>query len=128
MFTTVCSILFFSAALGADDPAATEFFEKEIRPLLVEKCQTCHNATKTSSGLKLLDRDSILKGGERGPAIVPGKVDESLLLQAINYGGELKMPPKGKLADAEIAKIQRWIELGAPWPATRQGSGLSTLR
>src|SRR5579859_3899316 len=69
--------------LRAEEPAAIEFFEKEIRPLLVERCQPCHNAKKSSGGLKLTDQASILKGGDSGPAVVPGKADESLLIQAV---------------------------------------------
>lgn len=114
-----------------DDPAALVFFEKEIRPLLVEKCQSCHNPKKSRGGLRLTDRESILQGGDSGPAIVSGNPDQSLLMRAIHYQDEPKMPPTKKLADAEIAKLQRWISLGAPWseattvPASRAGSSFT---
>lgn len=97
----------------ADD----EFFEKRIRPILVEHCQKCHGDKKTKGGLRLTDRDSAIKGGDTGAAILPGKPDDSLLIKAIDYTGELKMPPEGKLSDSEIEKLKRWVMLGAPWPA-----------
>ncbi|WP_020471118.1 PSD1 and planctomycete cytochrome C domain-containing protein [Zavarzinella formosa] len=115
------SILFFLLSatfpLNAAEPAA-EFFEQEIRPILVEHCQECHSPKKTKGGLRLMSRAELLKGGDSGPAIVPGKPKESLLLQAISYqgGGELRMPPKGKLPDAAIGKLTKWVEQGAVWP------------
>src|SRR5262249_54166404 len=99
-------------------PAALEFFEREIRPLLVERCQACHSEKKTRGGLRLTGRAAALKGGERGPAFVPGKPEESLLIKAIGYTDDLKMPPAGKLSAAEIGKLKRWVALGAPWPDT----------
>ncbi|MFI5460363.1 MAG: PSD1 and planctomycete cytochrome C domain-containing protein [Isosphaerales bacterium] len=105
------------SSLRADEPAATEFFEKEVRPLLVERCQPCHNAQKSKNGLRLTDREAILKGGDGGQAVVPGKPEESLLIRAVRYLDEPKMPPKKRLSDADIAKLQRWVALGAPWPA-----------
>ena len=66
-------------------------------------------------GLRLDSREALLKGGTRGPAIVPGKPAESLLLRAVRQDGTLRMPPSGKLKDAEIAALAQWIEMGAPW-------------
>src|SRR4051812_35990858 len=77
------------------EASALEFFEKEIRPLLADKCQSCHGDEKRRGGLRLTSRDLALKGGERGPAVVPGKPGESLLLRAVEQQGDLKMPPKG---------------------------------
>jgi hypothetical protein len=68
-------------------------------------------------GLRLDSREALLKGGTRGPAIVPGKPAESLLLRAVRQDGTLRMPPSGKLKDAEIAVLAQWIEMGAPWGA-----------
>ena len=108
----------------ADEPDALAFFEKEVRPLLIERCQPCHNAEKSKNGLRLTDRESMLKGGDSGPAVVPGKPEESLLIRAVRYLEEPKMPPKKRLSDANIAKLLRWVTLGAPWPAsdTKQSS------
>jgi hypothetical protein len=111
-----CCFSSHALAAGSGDPSAAEFFEKEIRPILAQKCQSCHGAKKTRGGLRLLSRDLILKGGDSGPVVVPSRPDQSLLLQAIEYQGDLKMLPKGKLSRAEIARLKRWIVLGAPWP------------
>ena len=105
----------------ADDPGAVEFFEKAIRPILAEKCQKCHGGDKTKGGLSLTGRESVLKGGDSGPAAVPGKPRESLLIEAVEHRGELKMPPKGKLTPGEIDRLGRWIELGLPWPEAHAG-------
>ncbi len=101
---------------GAPDPAAVEFFEKDIRPLIAEKCQSCHGEKKTSGGLILTSRAAVIKGGDSGPAVVPGKPAESLLLKAVSHTGDLKMPPKMKLTAKEIEKLTLWVTLGAVWP------------
>ncbi|MFY7953535.1 MAG: DUF1549 domain-containing protein, partial [Armatimonadaceae bacterium] len=104
--------------LSAPGRAADDHFEKYVRPLMVEKCQSCHGAEKAKGGLRLDSRAALLKGGDSGPAAVPGKPGQSLLVKAIGYTGELKMPPKAKLSDTEIALLSRWIESGAVWPDT----------
>ncbi len=99
------------------DPAAMEFFEKQVRPVLVEKCLACHGAEKPKGGLRLDTRDAVLKGGQSGAAIVVGKPKDALLLKAISHADkDLKMPPSGKLSDRDIAALTKWVELGAPWP------------
>src|SRR4051812_1129385 len=97
------------------------FFERDVRPILVERCYSCHSgqAKKTKGGLNLDLKDGWVKGGDRGPAVEPGKPDESLLIQAVRYEDEdLRMPPKGKLAGREIAVLTRWVAMGAPDPRT----------
>src|SRR3954466_9917127 len=89
------------------DPSAFEFFEREVRPLLVGRCQECHGARKQKGGLRLDSRASGLAGGSTGPAVVPGKARESLLIDAINYGELYQMPPKSKLLANEIAVLTR---------------------
>jgi hypothetical protein len=106
-----------SRAADKPDPATAEFFEKEIRPLLTERCFKCHGGEKTRGSLKLTSRATLLQGGDSGPAAVPGDPDKSLLLQAVRHDG-LKMPPKEKLKDQEIEKLTRWVKLGLPWPET----------
>jgi Protein of unknown function (DUF1553)/Protein of unknown function (DUF1549)/Planctomycete cytochrome C len=108
---------------AGDDPAAVEFFESKVRPLLVNRCQSCHGGGKAKGGLRLESRASALTGGDTGPAIVPGKPDESLMVEAIKYGDDIKMPPKSKLPPDEIAVITRWVEQGAPWPVARDSNG-----
>src|SRR5947209_1786871 len=104
-------------ARGPDDGIA--FFESKIRPVLIEKCYSCHSerAEKLKGGLKLDTRAGIRQGGDSGPAVVPGKPDESTLLQAIGHTDAFsKMPPKEKLPDPVIAEFRRWVEMGAPDP------------
>jgi Protein of unknown function (DUF1553)/Protein of unknown function (DUF1549)/Planctomycete cytochrome C len=104
-------------AAESASPASAEFFEKHIRPLLVSRCHECHGDGKVKGGLHITSRAKLLEGGDTGPALVPGKPDQSLLIQAVRYPSDgLKMPPKGKLSDADIAKLTRWVEMGAPWP------------
>ncbi|HEX4132400.1 MAG TPA: DUF1553 domain-containing protein [Pirellulales bacterium] len=104
-----------AAPIGAAEPSAEDlkFFEEQVRPILAEHCWKCHGSQKQKGGLRLDSRPAALHGGESGPAIVPGKSAESLLIEAINYAS-FEMPPSGKLADEQIATLTRWIELGAP--------------
>jgi len=97
------------------DPAAVEFFEKRVRPILVERCLGCHGPQKQKGELRLDSRAALLSGGASGPAVEPGKVEESLLVSAINYGEPYHMPPKSKLPDDEIEALTRWVAQGAPW-------------
>jgi hypothetical protein len=105
---------------------AEDFFEKSVRPILAERCLSCHGGPaktakrkgKIRGGLDLSSRAKILEGGDSGPAIVPGNVEDSLLVRAIRYHDEPRMPPDRRLGDAEIRSLSRWIEQGAPWPGT----------
>jgi cytochrome c553 len=104
---------------AGDAPAAdVEFFEKKVRPLLVEQCFSCHGNGKTKGGLDASSRAGLLKGGDSGAAIVPGEPEKSLLIQAVKQTGELKMPPKSKLTPADTDALTQWIQRGAAWPAT----------
>ncbi|HEV7221502.1 MAG TPA: c-type cytochrome domain-containing protein [Pirellulales bacterium] len=103
----------------AADEAGIEFFEKRIRPVLVERCYECHNSRdKREGGLALDHREGLLQGGDSGEAVVAGKPDESLLISAIDHSSaELRMPQGGpKLSAAVIADFAKWIKLGAPDP------------
>ena len=82
---------------------------------MAENCYSCHGAKKQKGGLRLDSLEAILKGGESGPAVVPGKPEESLLVSAINYAGP-EMPPTGKLPPEKVALLTRWVASGAPWP------------
>ncbi len=109
-------------------PAAIEFFEARIRPVLVEKCVKCHGPKKQSGGLRLDSRESLLKGGDSGPAAVAANPDASLLIQAVAHTHpELKMPPSGKLSEPSIALLRQWVTLGVPWSpsAPTQAAGAS---
>ena len=101
---------------GADRQAATEFFEKKIRPLLVQHCDECHSTDKAdeSGHLALDNRAALLAGGTRGPIVIGGKPDESLLIKAVRYlDPKLQMPPDGKLAEADVELLSKWVRDGA---------------
>jgi hypothetical protein len=94
------------------------FFESRIRPVLAGTCFACHGGKKTSGGLRVDSREALLKGGGRGPAVVPGDVSASLVLRALRHvSGDLRMPPENKLPDQTIADFETWVRQGAPWPA-----------
>ena len=114
----VCGVL--SAQQGPGDgfsPSDIRFFENEVRPILSAQCAACHNDKLRTSGLSLANREGILTGGNRGEAATPGSPDDSLLVHAIRYDNDLKMPPSGKLVPTELAALTRWVELGLPWPS-----------
>jgi hypothetical protein len=105
------------AAQTADEKArVAEFFEKKIRPVLVESCQRCHGAKKQSADIRLDRRDTMMKGNDDGPIVVPGQPDKSRLIQALRHQGEIKMPPKEKLPGPVIDDFVAWVEHGAYWP------------
>ena len=95
------------------------FFEAKIRPVLVEKCYSCHSAAAKNlrGGLLLDTKQGLLAGGDSGPAIEAGKPDESLLIQALRFEG-FEMPPSGKLPAQVIADFEHWVRIGAPDPRT----------
>lgn len=96
-----------------------EFFEKRIRPILVERCYECHSVEsgKSKGGLRVDSREALRRGGETRPAVVPGDLERSLILEAIRYGNQdLKMPPKGRLTEGVVADFEAWIKVGAPDP------------
>ncbi len=98
------------------------FFEKNVRPILIERCYECHSAAKKiKGGLALDTRDATRKGGETGAAIVPGKPSESRLIEAVRYQNrDLQMPPKSPLAAGEVKALEQWIAMGAPDPRTSE--------
>jgi len=108
--------LWLTNSVGQSDEG-TDFFEKKIRPVLVQHCYKCHGEKKQESDLRLDLYQEMLRGGATGPAVVPGNPRESLLLHTIGYEDEeLQMPPDGKLPDQILADFRRWIEMDAPHP------------
>ena len=104
------------AAVPVADPIAAEFFEKQVRPVLVEHCVKCHGGEKTRGGLKLTTREGLQKGGELGAVVAPDRPADSLLLQAVRYKNDkLQMPPDRKLPQAKIDALTKWVEMGTPW-------------
>ncbi len=113
MFVLTASLV-LAVPLSAQD--ARSQFETEVRPLLVKRCLGCHGAG-AMSGLRLDSRESILKGGNSGPALIPGKPDDSLMIQAVTHRhARLRMPPQGQLPENEIAVLVHWVAQGAYWP------------
>ena len=120
----ISSLIFVTGLLeGAElDPAGLDFFEKKIRPVLIDKCYQCHSAAakeggKLKGGLLLDSREGVLVGGDTGPAVEVGEVDTSLLIEAIRYGEDAyQMPPDGKLSEDVIADFEKWVAMGAPDP------------
>src|SRR4051812_48224134 len=112
--------LLAASAAGAAplSPEQTEFFEKQVRPVLAERCYECHSADKKQKGgLSLDTRAATLKGGDTGPALTAGDPEKSLLIEAIRYGNhDLQMPPKKRLADREVKALEQWVKMGAPDP------------
>ena len=113
----------FAAVTAEPTKEQAAFFESKIRPILADNCYKCHSLEKGKSkgGLTLDTRDGVLKGGEAGPAVVPGKPEESPMIKAVGYHDkDLQMPPTkdgdGKLPDAQIAALTEWVKMGAPDP------------
>src|SRR6478752_4769011 len=112
LLSVIIAAMCGSAAVAGEDPTGTDLFETKVRPVLVEHCYGCHSvqAKKLKGNLLLDSPEGMRKGGDSGPAVVPGKPDESLLIQAVRYDDEsTKMPPKGKLPAATVAVLERWI-------------------
>jgi len=104
---------------GEPDPEGLSFFETKIRPVLVDRCYSCHSAdsAKPKGNFRLDSREAVLKGGDLGPSVVAGKPDDSPLIEAIRYQDELlRMPPKNPLSPQQVADFETWVKMGAPDP------------
>jgi hypothetical protein len=114
----LASLCLLGAEMAFGQTIATEqetFFENQVRPLLAERCFSCHGDKEQKGGLRLDHLADMLAGGDSGAAVVPHKLDESLIIQAVRYEG-YEMPPDGKLADSDIEILEKWVEMGAFWP------------
>ena len=137
--TATCWLLLahLAAATTIYADEGIDFFEQKIRPVLVDRCYSCHSANAAAKknlkgGLLLDTREALRKGGESGPAIIPGKPRESLLIAAIRHES-LEMPPKEKLSAQVIADFEKWVQIGAPDPrdelvATTTGIDIAAAR
>ncbi|MES2695018.1 MAG: c-type cytochrome domain-containing protein, partial [Verrucomicrobiota bacterium] len=113
------AVLGLAATPDETERAKLQFFENEVRPILAQRCYDCHGEKKQKAGLRLDHIEHILKGGEGGPALERGEVEKSMLVMAIRRKNEdLQMPPDDPLPAAEVAVLEKWVALGAPWPAT----------
>ncbi|NBS98305.1 MAG: hypothetical protein EBT08_19485, partial [Betaproteobacteria bacterium] len=117
---------------AAESPsvAGLEFFERRIRPILVDHCYKCHSsAGKLKGGLNLETRDGLLRGGDTGPALEPGRPDQSRLIEAVRYKNQdLQMPPKSPLSGEQIQDLEKWVAMGAPDPRTPVAQAPSNKR
>jgi len=114
-----------ATAAPAED-AKIAFFEKTIRPILIQRCYECHSveAGKSKGGLLIDSRDAILKGGDSGPAIIAGNPDKSHIIESVRYQNQdLQMPPKGAMPAAEVKALEEWVKMGAPDPREAVISG-----
>ena len=135
-FRAVFGLFCANTVLGEEDPAALDFFETRIRPVLAEKCYSCHSVEAESRGklkgaLYLDSKEGTLKGGKEGAILVPGDLEKSRLVEAVRYTDDsTAMPPKEKLSENAIADIEAWVKMGAPDPrsgdkAPKAGSAIA---
>ncbi len=122
-----CCLLVSGNVLADDGPAALEFFEKDVRPLLVKHCYECHSASDVDGGLNLDSKVGVANGGDSGVVVMAGAPDKSLLIEAVRYKNQdLQMPPKGQMSSSEIEILEKWVRLGVP--DSRTGSRPGTVR
>src|SRR5260370_29955815 len=122
---TLCVVLLLAARTFAAEPDFN-FFETKIRPVLVERCYECHGDKKQKAGLRLDSKAALLKGGDSGPIVVPGKPNDSLILTALRYE-EPKTPPKAKITSAIMAAFTKRIQSGAPNPPTSSENAAKSI-
>lgn len=122
----ICVLLLSTSSLclpvRADEAADVEHFETKIRPVLAGTCFKCHGGDNTSGELRVDSREALMRGGERGAAIVPGDADASLLVRALRHTDDIQMPPDDPVDPSVVADFVTWIERGAVWPAVTSGS------
>lgn len=115
------------AVHAASDPSQPAFYTESVQPIFQANCYRCHGGLNHRGGLNMESRDSLLKGGHHGPAILPGQPQQSLLVTLIRHEGPkddpMNMPPdpKPKISDADIATVETWIKAGAVMPPTAPG-------
>jgi hypothetical protein len=115
-FALTAAIAVCGIALARNRSARDQrFFDDQVAPILTKRCLGCHNHELDDGNISFEDRRTLLKGGPHGPAVVPGKPEESVLIQAIRHDGDVQMPPGQKLSDKDIAILTEWVRRGAPW-------------
>ena len=107
---------FFIVCDAKADKVEDDFFERSIRPVLLERCIECHGSAVQKSGLRLDSRKAVIEGGKNGAVVIPGNPSASKLISSIKHEGQLKMPRDKKLSDIEIKAFEKWVTLGLPWP------------
>ena len=119
-FVALAAVAGLAGRLAAQTPEGVEYFEKHIRPVLASKCYSCHAGAKPMAGVNLSSADGLAQ------VVVKGDSSQSRLFQAIGYAEAIKMPPPGKLSEAEIAGFKSWIDMGAPVPAPAEPQKITT--
>ncbi len=123
VFVSALAVLADVHAHGTEDPDNEKFFEEKVRPLLAEKCWSCHgDSPRPKGGLRLTSRSAVLEGGDSGLAVVAGRPEESPLIHAIRYIEEPKMPPASQLKESEIDILKHWVTTGLPWPSSAENT------
>jgi hypothetical protein len=108
----VCLLTVLGTA-SAETPE--QFFDNRVEPILRTRCLACHNEILNDGLISFTDPEGLLRGGSRGPTIVPGKPNESVLIETVRQNGDVKMPPGGKLSSRDVATLTEWIERGGAW-------------
>ncbi len=111
-----CALPSVAADPAAPSPDGIEFFEKKVRPVLAEKCYSCHGEKKQSAGLRLDTAAGLKAGADNGPVVTPGDPAKSRLVASVGRTGEFPMPPKGPLPADSVAALTEWVRMGAPYP------------
>src|SRR5437899_11359997 len=114
MRLAVVSLSLFVLTASAQTPAQLDFFESKVRPVLLARCGSCHGDKVQMGRIQLTSRD----GMHTSDVVIPGDVESSRLVRAVRYESKVKMPPTGKLPDAEIDALVKWVAGGAVWPET----------
>jgi len=121
--TLLCLGLLAAPALGQNQPAGALDFKRDIEPIFSQRCHHCHGPGQAAGGLRLDLRESALKGGASGPAIVPGDSSASRLIQMVSGAGGMIMPLQGDPLSADLVdRLRAWIDEGAAWPAENAGA------
>src|SRR5688572_20195963 len=117
MIRAFVSLMAVASAGAAVPPEHVEFFEKKVRPVLVEQCYKCHGPEKQKADLRLDSREGLMKGADTGPVVVPGDPSKSSLIKSIRHQGDAPMPEKApKMPEDQIEALAEWVKVGAPWP------------
>jgi hypothetical protein len=124
---TLClAVALLASSVGvsqAQSPAQLEVFEKNARPLFVEKCQGCHNAKLKSGGFDLSSPEGMKEAAAMGIFGKASDAENSPILKALGYENRIKMPPQGKLSPETISAVREWVAAGAPIPASTPTAG-----
>ena len=128
LVSAVCLASSLAAQAAAPEQSGVELFEKQVRPLFAEKCHVCHGSAQQMGGLRLDTAAGFQKGAESGPLVSADQPGKSKLLAAVSHRETIKMPPTGKLSDSELAALEKWVELGAPWPSAETAASAHSSR